>query len=86
MAEEAIFEHTAEVEQDIHEVESQMVHENEQILKDFSKFGLNVNGKLVVKLVLALSVVWCVAVELFEELVAEIPFFKRYKKTISMLQ
>ena len=52
MSEEAIFEHTAEVEQ-THMVESQMVHDNEQFKKDFSKFGLNVNGKLVVKLVLA---------------------------------
>ena len=82
MSEEAIFEHSR-VEQDTHG-ESQMVHDNEQIKKDFSKFGLNVNGKLVVKLVLALSVFG--VVELFEELVAEIPFFKRYKKTISMLQ
>lgn len=77
MAEEAIFEHTVEIEEDTSTVESQMMRDNQQIKKDFKKFGLNINAKLVMKLALALSVVCCVAVELLEELVAEVPFFKR---------
>ena len=75
-AEEAIFEHRAKMKEDTHTVESQMKLDHQQIVRDYSKFGFNINAKLVMKLALALSVVWCVAVELFEELVAEVPFFK----------
>ena len=77
MVEEAVFEHKATIVEDTHTVESQIVLDHQQIIKDYRKFGFNINTKLVMKLALALSVVWCVAVELFEELVAEVPFFKR---------